>query len=145
MYKYRRVEVFHKLLETDHKEAIVRHFADQSMPLKLVVATVAFGMGIDCSSVENIIHYGSPESAKFYIQETGRAGRKGQQAKAILFKRSKQRTPIHRQMTLYMDSNECRRHFLFRDYDNYEQNALLVPTCAAIIVDEFVVMATNHL
>ncbi len=52
--------------------------------LRIVIATIAFGMGIDCPDVQSIIHLGPSDDLESYIQETGRAGRDGQTAYAKL-------------------------------------------------------------
>ena len=49
------------------------------------MATIAFGMGLDCPNVRRIIHWGAPEDLETYIQETGKAGRDGLPATVTLF------------------------------------------------------------
>ena len=65
------------------KDNIIKLFTSPSQ-LRVVISTVAFGMGIDCPDVENVIHLGPPEDLESYIQETGRGGRDGQKAYATL-------------------------------------------------------------
>ena len=68
------------------KNQIISSFTKETT-LRVVIATVAFGMGINCHSVKQIIHFGPPDTIESYIQETGRAGRDGSQAQAILLKK----------------------------------------------------------
>jgi len=74
-------DYFHGGMLREEKEE--KLFKWHSEKIKIIVATTAFGMGIDKPNVRKIIHYNLPESLENYYQETGRAGRDGEKSKAI--------------------------------------------------------------
>ncbi|HVQ75794.1 MAG TPA: ATP-dependent DNA helicase RecQ, partial [Candidatus Binatia bacterium] len=77
-----RTEIYHAGLPGPVRERALRAFAEGRA--EVVVATNAFGMGIDRADVRAVIHVGPPGSVEAYYQEVGRAGRDGEEALGLL-------------------------------------------------------------
>ncbi|XP_032520445.2 ATP-dependent DNA helicase Q4 [Danaus plexippus] len=80
-------EAYHAGMSAAQRKKIQKHFMDGT--LKIIVATVAFGMGINKSDIRCIIHYNMPPSFESYVQEVGRAGRDGKPAFCHVFMNNK--------------------------------------------------------
>lgn len=73
---------FHANVPADQKASMMESWAEDK--IRIMVATIAFGMGVDKGSVGLVIHYVLPKSMESLYQESGRAGRNGQQAYSIV-------------------------------------------------------------
>ena len=83
--KYWVIDIFTHCTHSSVTRNILEQFT-QSSSCRVIIATVAFGMGVDSPNIRQVIHWGIPEDAEMYIQESGRTGRDNKPAHAIIVK-----------------------------------------------------------
>ncbi|XP_076264660.1 recQ4 helicase isoform X2 [Rhynchophorus ferrugineus] len=107
-----QAEAYHAGLSASRRRTVQNAFMSGS--LRVVVATVAFGMGINKSDIRAVIHFNMPNSFESYVQEVGRAGRDGLPAFCHVFLDSQGR-----------DESELRRHIFANSIDRHVIRKLL--------------------
>ena len=115
------LEMLHSCTHDENKETISNSFQNEASGIRVLVATIAFGMGVNCKGVCRIIHFGPSKDIESYIQESGRAGRDGKQSVAHIIYHGLLLNHVGRDIKLYVNTTECRRKLLLSQFDNFSQ------------------------
>lgn len=99
---------FHGGISAEEKKTKLQNWLNESTPV--MVATSAFGMGIDKPNVRSVIHFDIPESLESYFQEAGRAGRDGSYSKTILLYNEADKTQVKSQFLSTLPTPEFLKH-----------------------------------
>ena len=119
--RYRLVDMFMSATDQAVKDSIVNSFCTKDQQLRIVICTIAFGMGVDCVNVRQIVHWGVASDVESYVQESGRAGRDGRVACVTTFFKASDLDPrrVSKEMIDYCrNKDRCRRSLLFSYFDN---------------------------
>ena len=130
----RIVDMFHSDTEPSIKEEILKNFSTPLHHLRVVIATVAFGLGVNIPDIRTVVHFGTCEDECTYIQAVGRAGRDKQLSTAVLLVRKGENQHVNKVMEQYCQNTSiCRREILFTDYDwtrQKEENCSCCDICS---------------
>ncbi len=108
----REIFFYHAGLTPEEKKRIENWFFQSS--IGILVATTAYGMGVDKSNIRTVIHDQAPETIEAYLQESGRGGRDAKPCQAILLVSEEDRGNLTPFFQGYVTGKECRRTHLYR-------------------------------
>ena len=131
--QFRLLTMYTRASTVAMKQAVLSVFTKQGSKLRIVIATTAFSMGIDCPDVHRIIHWGSPCDPEYYLQEIGRAGRDSELSRALLICGRKGGRHMQQSMKAYYEnSSSCRRCNLFQSFILFDEPDCIKCKCCDI-------------
>ena len=112
----RILEMYHAGTPASVKEHISQAMATDDRQIRVLISTVAFGMGVNCKSVRKVIHFGPSKSVESYSQESGHAGRDSLASTCILLFNGLLSAHCDNGMKQFVQIQQCRRKWLMEHF-----------------------------
>ena len=120
------LEMLHSCSPPSNKEAVLKSFQDPKGVIRILVATIGFGIGVDCRAVHRTIHFGPPKNLEAFVQESGRAGRDGKSSVSYLLYHGLLLTHVEKDIKNFIHTKDCRRKFLLKEFNDTSAHTTVV-------------------
>ena len=118
------VEMLHSCTPATNKKNVLTSFQHEDGIIRVLVATIALSMGVNCKAVHRIMHYGPSKNIEAFVQETGRDGRDGHQSNSFLLYHGMLLNHVEGDIKLFIKSTDCRRKAILEHFDNDNERPL---------------------
>ena len=109
------ISMYHAHISNDLQQHVLEHFRQPNSVTRLLICTIAFGMGVEIGDIKRVIHWGKVQSLLVFWQEVGRCGRDGSPAHAIWYPASVA-GPDHDVLKTVKKAEQCVRETILRTF-----------------------------
>ena len=131
--KERLMEMFHAGTPVSVKKHIVSNILEIGGHIRVIACTVAFGMGVNCKEVHQVIHFGPSKNIENYVQECGRAGRDNKPSTCLLFHNGLLGANCSDDIKSFVSNKtECRRSLIYQHFPGHFHSLVSGHQCCDI-------------
>lgn len=128
--KLRLTSMYHGHLTPSYQKLVTDEFSKSTSTIRVLICTVAFGMGVDIKDIRNVIHYGRVESILCLWQEIGRGGRDGESCQASWYPTSTVGNDSKTMEVLKKTTTVCIRTTILASFSLPQMNTEVTRACA---------------